>query len=395
MCHKWAYCVPGTELNTFQKSSPFLSQPKEYTYVPTLKNAIWLETIKNVTIYLTNSWRIYQRSGPHPPTLPHLHLECKETVNSRQALAVLSPRILKARSKPQLDNQPLHGLRRISGFLLHSITDRMGCWAANRAQGSCSPSTFLFVCSRASPDRARVFGEGRALVEAGLDTPSSSPTVDAGLRVSKRGNPPPRWTSLSPGPGNPGFFLSHLLESVPGRALTSEAAQARVWGLRCPCRKGAVRSPPRCRCSGAARPGAGPWDLPFKPSHRPHAVLPAAAASRSNEQLRRPSSRQRPNLQVAGSGSSKPPRKRNPSPSSPAPPSHVWLAGCRYLPSAAPWWNSGETARKIRREFSAWMRAASLQSLTLGGRQRIWGESDQSCSVLNGVRQRNLTKASV
>ena len=178
----------------------------------------------------------------------------------------------------------------------------------------------------------------------------------------REGDPPPRWTSSSPGPGNPGFFLFHLLESVPGRALTSEAAQARVWGLRCPCQKGVGRSPPRCRCVGAARAGAGPWGLPFKPSHRPHAVLPAAAAARSNEQLRRPSSRQRPNLQVAGSGSSKPPRKRNPSPSFPAPPSHAWLAGVVASFSAAPWWNLGEAAGKIRGEFSAWMRAAAFRA---------------------------------
>ena len=178
----------------------------------------------------------------------------------------------------------------------------------------------------------------------------------------REGDPPPRWTSSSPGPGNPGFFLFHLLESVPGRALTSEAAQARVWGLRCPCQKGVGRSPPRCRCVGAARAGAGPWGLPFKPSHRPHAVLPAAAAARSNEQLRRPSSRQHPNLQVAGSGSSKPPRKRNPSPSFPAPPSHAWLAGVVASFSAAPWWNLGEAAGKIRGEFSAWMRAAAFRA---------------------------------
>lgn len=148
----------------------------------------------------------------------------------------------------------------------------------------------------------------------------------------REGDPPSRWTSLSPGPRNAGFFLSHLLESVPGRALTSEAAQVRESGLRFPCRRGAGRSPPRGRCLSAARAGAGPWGLPFKPSHRPHAVLPAAAAARSNEQLRRPSSRQRPNLQVAGSGSGEPSRKRNPSPSALAGPPKPRWAGWVSLP---------------------------------------------------------------
>ena len=187
----------------------------------------------------------------------------------------------------------------------------------------------------------------------------------------REGDPPPRWTSLSPGPGNPEFFLSHLLESVPGRALTSEAAQARVWGLRCPCRKGAGRSPPRCRCLGAARAGAGPWGLHFKPSHRPHAVLPAAAAARSNEQLRRPSSRQSPNLQVAGSGSSKPPRKRNPSPSSPALPSHAWLAGCCRLLFCCPLVEFGRNCGGNSRGIFCLDEGCSLQSLTWGGQQRI------------------------
>lgn len=187
----------------------------------------------------------------------------------------------------------------------------------------------------------------------------------------REGDPPPRWTSLSPGPGNPEFFLSHLLESVPGRALTSEAAQARVWGLRCPCRKGAGRSPPRCRCLGAARAGAGPWGLHFKPPHRPHAVLPAAAAARSNEQLRRPSSRQRPNLQVAGSGSSKPPRKRNPSPSSPALPSHAWLAGCCRLLLCCPLVEFGRNCGGNSRGIFCLDEGCSLQSLTWGGQQRI------------------------
>ena len=242
------------------------------------------------------------------------------------------------------------------------------------------------------PPTARVLGKGRALAEAGLDTPGFSPPVDAGLGVSKRGGPSVSLDLTVTRAGNAGFFLSHLLESVPGRALASEAAQARESGLRCSCRRGAGRSPPRGRCLSAARAGAGPWGLPFKPSHRPHAVLPAAAAARSNEQLRSPSSRQRPNLQVAGSGSGAHPRKRNPSPSALAgPPSHAGLAGCRCPLLCCPlvefWRNCRENSRGI---FCPDEAAASR--ISCSEESKKFEGTRTRAALLNGFRQRILRK---
>ena len=177
-----------------------------------------------------------------------------------------------------------------------------------------------------------------------------------------------------------------------GTPLPVGGAQARESGLRCPRRRGAGRSPPRGRCLSAARAGAGPWGLPFKPAHRPHAVLPAAAAARSSEQPRRPSSRQRPNLQVAGSGSGEHPRKRNPSPSALAgPPSHAGLAGCRCPLLCCPlvefWRNCRENSRGI---FCLDEAAASRVSCSEESK-KFEGNRTRA-ALLNGFRQRILRK---
>ena len=60
----------------------------------------------NLLDQLVTDLAMKRSPSSHPP---HPHLECKETVTSWQALAVLSPRILMARSKPQLDNRPRTG----------------------------------------------------------------------------------------------------------------------------------------------------------------------------------------------------------------------------------------------------------------------------------------------
>ena len=339
----------------------------------------------NLLDQLVTDLAMKRSPSSHPP---HPHLECKETVTSWQALAVLSPRILMARSKPQLDNRPPHGPRRIPGFLLHSIVDRTGCWAANRAQSSCSHPTLLCVCSRASP-RQRACSGKDAHWPRRDSTRQAQPPCRCWL---KRGGPSVSLDLTVTRAGNAGFFLSHLLESVPGRALASEAAQALESGLRCSCRRGAGRSPPRGRCLSAARAGAGPWGLPFKPSHRPHAVLPAAAAARSNEQLSRPSSRQRPNLQVAGSGSGAHPRKRNPSPSALAgPPSHAGLAGCRCPLLCCPlvefWRNCRENSRGI---FC--LDEAAASRISCSEESKKFEGNRTRAALLNGFRQRILRK---
>ena len=140
-----------------------------------------------------------------------------------------------ARTKPQLDSRPLHGRRRNNLRIpLAQYRGQNGVLSSKQGPGLLlSPYPPLCVFPR-SPQTARAFGKGRALAEAGLDTPGFSPPVDAGLGVSKRGGPSVSLDLTVTRAGNAGFFLSHLLESVPGRALASEAAQARESGLRCP-----------------------------------------------------------------------------------------------------------------------------------------------------------------
>lgn len=158
------------------------------------------------------------------------------------------------------------------------------------------------------------------------------PPGNAGLGKSERRGP-----SLvecqSTGPGDPGFFPSHLWESVPGRALASEAARARVSGPRCPSLR--KQAGPRLAAAVPSMPGRnlGPWSLPSKPSQRRHAALPAAAAARSRQRLSRPSSRQRPTHQLAGRGSNKPRTEAEPLPLRPARsrPAVSRLTGCCCL----------------------------------------------------------------
>lgn len=95
-----------------------------------------------------------------------------------------------ARSKPQLDNRPLHGPRRKNLRIpLAQYRGQNGVLSGKQGPGLLlSPYPPLCVFPR-FPPTARVFGKGRALAEAGLDTPGFRPPVDAGLALSKRGGP--------------------------------------------------------------------------------------------------------------------------------------------------------------------------------------------------------------
>lgn len=167
----------------------------------------------------------------------------------------------------------------------------------------------------------------------GLNTPGSSSPPETLVWGSQREGDPPLVECQSTGPGDPGFFPSHLWESVPGRALASEAARARVSGPRCPSLR--KQAGPRLAAAVPSMPGRnlGPWSLPSKPSQRRHAALPAAAAARSRQRLSRPSSRQRPTHQLAGRGSNKPRTEAEPLPLRPARsrPAVSRLTGCCCL----------------------------------------------------------------
>lgn len=180
-----------------------------------------------------------------------------------------------------------------------------------------------------------------------------------------------RWTSLSHGPRNEGFFLSHRWERAPGPAFAFEAAGP---GSRDPSVCLGEEQGDPCRRPSDARAGPGAWSLPSKPFHWPHAAWPAAAAARSTEQPARPSSRQRLTQQVAGSGSGQPETGSGNPPLSPLGGrlgAVAWAASRRDPGGAA-----GRPCRVISQDARC-----SPQMAPLGRGQRIESEggSDQSC----------------
>ena len=174
-----------------------------------------------------------------------------------------------------------------SGFLLLSSTART---VAELQTGPRAP-----LPGPALPPRARACSgkdEHCSRLYSTRQAPAHHPPGHAGLGKSERGGPS---TSLN----------VTVTRAWKPRVPPLPPLGERSWeGISF--RGSAGRSPPRCRRLVAARAGAGPRRLPSKPSHRTHAVPPAAAAARSNEQPTRPSSRQRLTHQAAGSGSGKP-----------------------------------------------------------------------------------------
>lgn len=261
-----------------------------------------------------------------PPTSPYLGLEGKGTVTFWQSMTVLPPTNTEGkRANSWLIMNDCTGF---SGFLLLSSTART---VAELQTGPRAP-----LPGPALPPRARACSgkdERCSRLYSTRQAPAPHPPDTLAWGSQREGDPPPRWTSPSPGPGNHGFFLSHLWESVSGRALASEAAQAG------PHLAAVALSLP----GQEPGPGASLPNLPTGPT-RSH-LLQQPRGAMSNQAVH----------PLVSCLPTKPPEAEAASPVGsgtplplpfPAPPSR--LVG---VASAAPWWNPGDTAGRTRGNF--------------------------------------------
>lgn len=240
---------------------------------------------------------------------------------------------MKAESKVLSDNEPLRGLP-------------------------------LFSPPRPHPKATRARAERGTL--------SGGRNELAGLRPNGRcwpgrvraGGPSLRSTSLSHGPWTEGLFLSH-----PGRALASNAAQARVSGPRCSRLRGTGRSLPRCHLGGDRGLVPPLQAFPLAPRG------PTCSCSRAEHRATSPSI-----LSSASHATSGRKRKRPALLGSGNPPGRRSRGSLGAAASAAPWRDPGGTAGRTRGEAGPGAGCRASTALSGGGQRGL--EPELLCAWL-------------